>query len=367
MKHTLLLLISAAAWAQEVMPPVLASVYPSNKEIEIGCLKDAEIAVTFGSSDPIKKTCPDSGLVTFDAPRSGFTSGMTVKAIQSVSGKKSEPVLRTVPGDAFDWGRTTATFSGGVMFSKERDEFSKSDVFLSLDVEKNWLQYGDKRVYVTSFFDAMLAAVPVAPNNPDSSRDKAAATPSNLDTFTASKKAAILRVGAYTPIVVTKWTHSDQDHGLFVAPLVKAGIQTITDSRNALGQNSTSGGARLYDDLYNFHAFGVRFGHLELNRTKHNAPFLVSYIDLALGRFENFELCRESRTTSTLTTCQAALPEFLRVRPWRYSFEGKLKLPLKGLPFYVGFYANGGQGPDDLRFVFGTSFDVGKIASKLQF
>jgi hypothetical protein len=36
------------------------------------------------------------------------------------------------------------------------------------------------------------------------------------------------------------------------------------------------------------------------------------------------------------------------------------------VPLYVGFNANAGQGRDDLRFVFGTMFDIGNLYRKLR-
>jgi hypothetical protein len=45
--------------------------------------------------------------------------------------------------DSTDWGRARAYFSGGAVFSQERDEFSQQDLFLALVTDKAWLQRGD--------------------------------------------------------------------------------------------------------------------------------------------------------------------------------------------------------------------------------
>ena len=55
---------------------------------------------------------------------------------------------------------------------------------------------------------------------------------------------------------------------------------------------------------------------------------------------------------------------FVRRRPWRIEALGRLKIP--ETPFIVGFDGNFGKGPDDLRFIFGTRFDIGKIMRTLK-
>jgi hypothetical protein len=88
-----------------------------------------------------------------------------------------------------------------------------------------------------------------------------------------------------------------------------------------------------------------------------------------MGRFENFERCRQGgqRTGTELVGClDSSVPSHqqFRVRPWVHAFEGRLKVP--GTPLHVGFNANGGQGRDDLRFVFGTLFDIGNVYRRLR-
>lgn len=62
-------------------------------------------------------------------------------------------------------------------------------------------------------------------------------------------------------------------------------------------------------------------------------------------------------------------------RPWRFAFEGLLKVPTT--PFFLGFSANVHQNfglgnstsvdqtRDDLRFLFGAKFDAGKLFDAL--
>ena len=44
--------------------------------------------------------------------------------------------------------------------------------------------------------------------------------------------------------------------------------------------------------------------------------------------------------------------------------EGRLKVPYTGLQ--VGFDANLGAGRDDIRFLFGTRFDIGEAMSRIR-
>jgi len=50
---------------------------------------------------------------------------------------------------------------------------------------------------------------------------------------------------------------------------------------------------------------------------------------------------------------------FVRERKFRWGVEGRLKIPETTL--FVGVDANLGKGPDDLRFLFGTRFDIGAL------
>ncbi len=380
-----------AAFSQAPVAPVISPVTASSTTITVNCTSGATVRLTFANPDldPIDQPCAANGTATITVSAGGLTPGQVISAIQSSSGADSGLATITVPATNLFWGRTRANGSAGIMLSKDREEFSKADMFLELETEKNWIQGKNNRFYVTTFFDAFLTAVPVAPNNPTSevaapttpasggtgngtgtgtgmtgnTGTTATTTPGNFDfdTFKASKKAAILRVGLYAPVVISKWQFGGAEHGLFVGPVAKAGIQTILDRKDQQTGGAVTSNTQVYDDLYNFHSIGARFGHLELNKDRNSAPELMSYLDLSMGRFENFEFCRVAAGKADLTSCtDPALKQLLRVRPWRYVFEGRLKIPSK-IPMYVGFYANGGKGPDDLRFVFGTSFDLAKL------
>jgi hypothetical protein len=92
------------------------------------------------------------------------------------------------------------------------------------------------------------------------------------------------------------------------------------------------------------------------------APENIMYIDVVSGRFSNFDVSPVN-------------PADRFNRPWRFGFEGFLKVP--NTPFILGFSANIHQNfglgnsttvdnaKDDLRFLFGAKFDAGKLFSAL--
>jgi hypothetical protein len=155
----------------------------------------------------------------------------------------------------------------------------------------------------------------------------------------------------------------DETNALFIAPLVKGGILTTTGQQTAEARQF--GG----DDVFNFYSFGAMLGHFRLHgkRTgrdsfipnKDIAPELISWLAITYGRWENFEI-------ETPTGQKDAMGNDIlwRRRPYRWEALGRLKIP--ETPFIVGFDGNFGKGPDDVRFIFGTRFDIGKILRTLK-
>ncbi len=96
----------------------------------------------------------------------------------------------------------------------------------------------------------------------------------------------------------------------------------------------------------------MRLGHYQFigEGSDNTAPELVSYLDLTVGRWENYQFLDNT---------------LMRVRrPWRFAAEGRLRI--SKTPLQVGFDVNAGDGPDDVRFLFGTTFDIGKLFEKLR-
>jgi hypothetical protein len=72
----------------------------------------------------------------------------------------------------YDWGRVRGYFTGGVAFSKSRENFSKSDMVLSFVLDKNYLR--NPRWNVNTFFEARLTSVPVTTATPTPTQTPAA-------------------------------------------------------------------------------------------------------------------------------------------------------------------------------------------------
>jgi hypothetical protein len=123
--------------------------------------------------------------------------------------------------------------------------------------------------------------------------------------------------------------------------------------------------------LYNFMSGGIRLAHIGHYSNDSIDPDLISHLDLTVGKYSNLEVYRGLDTTDPahpVPTTRARIP--------RLAAEGLLKVP--NTPLYIGFSANIGFGisplkkgqpiqrpPDDLRFLFGTKFDVSKLFSHL--
>ncbi len=283
----------------------------------------------------------------------------------------------------YDWGRVRGYFAGGVIFSKERDNFSKSDIFLDFTLDKNYL--GRKHMDINTFFNARLTSIPVTAKDTTTSGTTSGTSATNADTtpcntpdcaaFITSQKAAMMQAGVYVPLYADFMTWRREvrrlngtlsryeRNALFLAPLAKGGILTVTG--NTQTAEAKQFGA---DDVFNFFSFGGMLGHFRLH-TKETAegweinpdiaPELISWLTISAGRWENFEIEVPSGQKNA-----AGQDILVRRRPWRYEALGRLKIP--ETPFIIGFDGNFGKGPDDVRFIFGTRFDIGKILHTLR-
>ncbi|MBV9504174.1 MAG: hypothetical protein JO323_04125, partial [Acidobacteriia bacterium] len=261
-----------------------------------------------------------------------------------------------------DWGRVRAYFTAGIVLSNS-SAFNTTDAntFLGLTIDKGWVRpvyqiaHGPRfwdNLRVHTFFDARLTAIPTT---------VVSSVSTLISTQLSNSQAGSLQIGGYLPIVITNWTYKDRPYSLYVAPLAKTGFYTLTSSGSTSYQTQLAVTGN--DRFFTFYAYGVRVGHYREYQTPDGrftasrAPEQLSYLDLTVGRWSNFEAFGGSAT----------------YRPWRYGFEGILKIP--NTPLILGLNANVNAEriksplfqlpPDDLRFLFGVRFDASKLTNLL--
>jgi hypothetical protein len=300
------------------------------------------------------------------------------------------------------------------LLSQDQGSFSQSSLFLDFTLDKTWAMPGGHRQGkikdqttkthsnrwrpgVNTFFDARLTAIPVtACTTSSSSGSTSSSTSTNqstacvqapasgststtsmpLDTFLASRKTARLQIGTYLPWVITSWTYGGSPQSLFIAPLAEVGFDTpvsdITQAQPASSGATTTAPAGTVTPVnpttfYNHYEYGARIGHYAMTGSSSEAPEVLSYLDVTLGRFSNLESFVQEGNSG---------PTDLQRRLYRVYMEGILKVP--NTPLIIGFSANIGQealgtgnihiiqrAGDDLRFLFGARFDVSKLAAKI--
>jgi hypothetical protein len=317
---------------------------------------------------------PGSDKITVTARlRAGGTDSVDLDVPAEANLKPLESASEDPP--EYDWGRVRGYFAGGVIFSKEREDFSKSDIFLDFTLDKNYL--GRKHMDVNTFFNARLTSVPVTAKDttePAEGEDTEPCNTPDCTAFITSKKAAMMQAGIYIPMYADFMTWRREvprlnrpsrleRNALFIAPLAKGGIVTVTGDRETA--EAKQFGA---DDVFNFYSFGAMLGHFRLHTRETAdgwdinpdvAPELISWLTISAGRWENFEIEVPSGQKNAMGE-----DILVRRRPWRIEALGRLKIP--ETPFLIGFDGNFGKGPDDVRFLFGTRFDIGKILHTLR-
>jgi len=364
-------------------------------------------------------------LLTFERPSAPGIGSAGQSSAQNAGDRQAadETANATENVPEYDWGRVRAYFMGGVVMSKENSDFSKNDIFLDFTADKNIFASGKRKFFkdFNSFFNARMTSIPVsqpegaAEDTDDDEEDEEPCNTPDCANFISSRKAVLLQGGFYLPIYGkhTSWlrkvpvesvsetsrdsarierSYNYERNAIFFAPLVKGGISTITGDR----LTATSEGRQFDgDDVFNFYSFGFMLGHYRVptrrvrcestgkNRAGRNeyeedcyrtrdastayryvrntslAPELISWLTFTTGRWESFNI-----DVPTGETDAEGDPITTRQRPWRYEVLGRMKVP--SAPFIVGFDGNFGKGPDDLRFIFGMRFDIGKLFHALR-
>lgn len=286
----------------------------------------------------------------------------------SVSVGPQEVQLRTYESADSPWGRVRPYLSAGVIFSQNNSQFSSEDLFLGLNLDKNWFaphHYREFNWLANTYFDAQLTSIPAAACQSSSSGSSTSSNcpassgvtsgTNNLSNFIASRKAAVIEGGVYLPMFLDswKWSYQGNDNALFIAPIFEGGYQTITGGTQTVSSptpgTSTTIATLNSQGLYYFYAGGARLGHYELSSSWNIGPDLLSHLDILFGKWQNFEQCQgECTATSSL------------VLPTMIALNGRLKIP--STFFQIGFDAitpltktAGTQG--DLRFFFGVQVD----------
>lgn len=346
--------------------------------------------------------------------RPGWAPPLTGSGAASLN---ASPTYTVSPGllviSYLNLGRMRSYFAGGMVLSQDDGDFTHTNSFLAFNVDKNWRwggpscpppyrnlstpgtfeegpQCGDhpkyRRLMINSYFEARLTAVPVAAldcsganTSLDACKKAAAATTTSTgntpggtkttaDTTTPStpasaapsalttRQAATLTGGVYLPYAITTWFNRKDPYALTLGPIAKIGFQTPISAAQVNGTLVTLNDRRFYV----FHTYGGRIGVSRMSYSKDVAPELISYIDVTIGRFSNFDVNDGSGKMR---------------RPWRFQLEGIMKVP--GYPVVLGFQANVRQNfgtgddiqfrdaRDDLRFFIGTRFDAGKAIAKI--
>jgi hypothetical protein len=332
----------------DVLDADTARVSPSIQLIQVG---------TCPSPIPTGQTCALSGGVQ----TVGFNNGLAAGQIVRVQATKSNntldgPVEVEVESSVFNWGRARAYFSLGTVLAKSQSEFSSPSLYLGLNVDYSWRQSDWKQTHggwaFNTFFDARLTQVPVA---------TAAGVPDlsiTANTLLQSKHSGFVEAGAYLPKFwgSTRWRYHRTDYALFLAPLLKGGFQTVREG-TIDGLTADQAQAAQIDgkDVYRFLAGGTRIGLVNLpGNSKNASPQLLNYIDVTVGRWDNLRVTRPG-----IQPVGGAGFQY----PLRFDAEGVLSIPHSGL--FVGFGLNAGAGADDLRFIFGTRFDVSQLLSRV--
>lgn len=402
----------------------------------------ATVSGTAPGADLVRAQIVDGGQVqsvapdaTVDPTTHAFTSTFPVplQASQrlrlfgvSKTGAVSDSAAATeVDPYGIDWGRVRGYFTGGVILSNNNSQFNltSANTFLDFNIDKAWLRQQQRidsidhgfdwkeRFRIHSYFDARLTAIPVGTGGSSSgsaptlssgtatsstgstgssspASTSSTSNPSvNASSLLTNSQAAEIQVGVYLPFVVDNWRYKDRQYSLYLAPIAKVGFYTLTEAGSSVNQQ-TENANRSNGTFFPFYSYGLRLGHYrehttwDLRNDRDRAPEQLSYIDVSVGKWANYEYIQPFAFTNGVTpmcTLPVSDPTTaacdLRTRDWRYGFEGLLVVP--NTPLILGLSANvaaqhpRGAGayylvpPDDLRFLFGVRFDASRFTSVL--
>lgn len=174
------------------------------------------------------------------------------------------------------------------------------------------------------------------------------------------KNSGFIELGGYMPWYTgwSSWNFRGQDQAIFVAPIVKVGFVALSSedlqARADLLRATNGIQAMNPSDVYRQLHGGLRFGHQHLSASGNVMPELVSYVDLTVGKFDNYRKPKPNVEPSYGAGF---------VSPARFEIHGRAKIPQT--PLTIGFTINTGSGPDDYQIFIGSRFDATKLLKKL--
>ncbi len=357
------------------------------------CVDGKETAIASLNTDGKFKASLDSALTTGQT----VTAQSITPANAAVAAGAGTPTQATQPEiygpfsssefvgegsvSAFDFGRARTYLSFGGIVSQDQAQFSKLSAYLNFNADYTWYlqKYRQKwHWYVpkqfNNLFDARLTTLPVTScpqAQPGTTSTQCSST--NFDTFNTATKAALIQLGVYFPYYF-KWSSwqwrqkesdgSDKSHryALFFAPLAKGGFQTLlqppqsspTSTTTATPGQSSTATTINGQTFFHYIAPGARIGLFKFHDEHKTslAPDVITYLDITYGKYENFAQPVGASTTKF-------------THPYRIGMEGRFMVPK--MPAFIGFDSNTrvGNSPGDLRFLVGTTFDMGCLIQKI--
>jgi hypothetical protein len=278
----------------------------------------------------------------------------------------------------FDWGRVRGFFSVGGVAARSGDHFANPDPYLALNVGYTVLtsrklktcgtESGEEAAatlagrknenqacapantggrLLNSYFEGRLTQVPQQLLSGATAASGSTAATATSPTLSQTSGGGYVEGGMYAPFYSshTRWSYSGNDQAIFLAPIFKMGFEVTgaSDPRAVVDAK----------DVHQFYAGGLRLGHLTMDPDPAVSPDIPSFLDLTVGRWDVYRRPKNGASSTA--------PPF--ARPARFDAAGRFKIP--ATPLFVGFEVNVGSGVDDMRFIFGTRIDVGKVLGRL--
>lgn len=226
------------------------------------------------------------------------------------------------------FGRFACNLRAGVEFSQEEEKFSQANPYVQFVGDTLWGRWNEdieqtkggfryEPLDLHTFIDLTLASIPTKETEQETNT---VTGQQEKKEFIASKKSFIGTAGLEWRL----FNYPDVGcYTLFVGPIVKGGLQTLTESPDTGNIESKA------DTVNHFESVGLRIGeHETLESPTENRP-LKRYLDITWGYYENLE---NSRAT----------------------IEGLLQSN-EDTGLFLGFKAIVGEGKDDLRVFTGVN------------